>query len=137
MEGSLLWSLIWEKCLPLFNNICLQYLYDRISCSILTIGFSISMTSYSSCFYISKGKIISIFLGIQLNIRALHHEKLQKFQERIRSVLNSYLLVSFFYLTLIISFIFLIITHFPSFLAYLIFSTSLIYLDLLEWGIHL
>jgi hypothetical protein len=58
------------------------------------------------------------------NITPLLHGKPQQFQERIQSVPNFYLLLSFWSLSLIITFLFLIIAHFSSFLAPFTFGTS-------------
>ena len=78
----------------------------------------------SSCSQVSTRQIISISLTIQLIIGPLRHGKPRQFQKRIPSVPNSYLLLSFWSLSLTIAFRFLIIAHFPSFLASFTFWTS-------------
>src|ERR1700733_10659752 len=71
----------------------------------------------SSCSQVSTSKIISTSFEIQLSFGPLFHGKPRQFQERIWSMLNCYLLLSFWFLSRIMTFLFLIIAHFPSFLA--------------------
>ena len=78
----------------------------------------------SACSQVSTNKIISTSLEIQLSLGPLFHGKPRQFQERIRSMLNCYLLLSFWFLSRITAFLFLIIAHFPSFLASFTFWTS-------------
>jgi len=70
----------------------------------------------SSCSQVSARQIISISLGIQLIIGPLRHEKPRQFQKRIPSVPNSYLLLSFWFLSRTIAFRFIIIAHLCTFM---------------------
>jgi len=71
----------------------------------------------SSCSQVSRRRIISTSLGIQLNLGPLFQEKPRKFQARILSVSNCYFLIFLWFLSLIMTFLFLINAHFPPFLA--------------------
>lgn len=81
-------------------------------------------TLESSCSQVSTKRIISISLDIQLNIGPLHHGKARQFHKRIWSDASPYLSLMFGTLSLIITFLFLMIAHFPSSLASLTFLTS-------------
>ena len=70
-----------------------------------------------ACSQVSTNKIISTSFEIQLSLGPLFHGKPQWFQERIWSMLSFYLLLYFWLLSQIRAFLFLIISHFPSFLA--------------------
>jgi len=78
----------------------------------------------SPCSQVSTRQIISISLKIQLNIGPLCHGKPQQYQKQISNVPNSCLLLSFSSLSLTIDFQFLIISHYPYFLASYTFWTS-------------
>jgi len=77
-----------------------------------------------SCSQVSTNKIISFFIEIQLNLGPLFHAKPWQFQERIWSVPNSYLLLSFWSLSWITNFLFQINAHYPSFIVSFTFWTS-------------
>lgn len=81
-------------------------------------------TQDSSCSQISTKRIRSISLKIQINIWPLHHGKPRQFQKRIWSDASPYLSLVFWTPSLIIAFLFLMIAHFPCFLASLTFWTS-------------
>lgn len=78
----------------------------------------------SSCPWDSTKKIKLISLGVWLNKDILNHGKPWQFRKRIESVINSYLLLFFLILSLIIAFLFLMISHFPPLLASFTFWTS-------------
>jgi hypothetical protein len=61
---------------------------------------SILGTLYSSCSQVSTRIIISISLEIQLNIDPFLHGKPWNLHERIQSVSDSYLLLSFFFISI-------------------------------------
>lgn len=71
----------------------------------------------SSRSQVSTSKITSTSPWIQLNLGPLLNGKSQQFQETIQRLPNSYLLLFFWFLSLIIGFLFLITPHFPSSLA--------------------
>jgi hypothetical protein len=71
----------------------------------------------SLCSHVPTRQIISLSLEIQLIIGSLHHGKPRQFEKRILSIPKSYLLLSFWSLSLTLAFQFLIIAHFPSFLS--------------------
>ena len=82
------------------------------------------VTVYSSCSHVWNKKTRSISLGVQINIGPLCCGKAQQFKKRIQSVPNSYLSLLFWTLSLIITFLFLMISHFPSFLVSFTFWSS-------------